>query len=155
MADDGLLVEGVGVGGGEGCACWDQGIGYSLLGGGSGPQFDACFVDTLFLNEILTGVESTLGSGLGLLIRRRVANDHEVRVGLLREGEGDVVKAALGFVVDANGATVVTSECEGAEGLRLRGHGNDGRRDDDVGGGLGGLAEIVHDVAGYGDGARA
>lgn len=73
-------------------------------------------------------------------------------VGLLLEGEGDVVEAALGFVIDAYGAAKITSKAQAAERLGLRYDGNDGSRDDDVGSGLGALAEVVDDVARDGDG---
>ena len=44
-----------------------------------------------------------------------LADDDEPGGGLAVEGEGDVVKAALGFVVDADGTLAVTVEGDGAE----------------------------------------
>ena len=72
-------------------------------------------------------------------------------VGLLAEREGDIVKAALRFVVDAHGATAIACEAQAAEVLSLR-HRDDRSRDDDVGGCLRGLSEIVNKVACDGDG---
>ena len=151
MPDDGFFVEFVGVLIVEGCACGNQRVGHDHPGGWADAEFDAGGINTLFLNQVLTGVEGALCGGLGLLIRRRVANHDEVGVGLLRKREGDVVEAALGFVVDAFRATAIACEAQAAERLGLRG-GNDGRSDDDVGGRFGGLSEIVDQVAGNGDG---
>ena len=75
-------------------------------------------------------------------------------VGLLREGEGDVIEAALGLIVDTYGPTAIASEGDAAQRLCLGHDRDDWRSDDDIGGRLGGLAEIVHNIAGDGDGAR-
>ena len=151
MPGDGLFVEGVGVRAVEGCACRNQRVVHDLTCVWADAQFDTGGINTLFLNQVLTRVEGTLCCGVGLLIRGRVADHDEVGVGLLGKCEGYVVEAALGFVVDTHGTTAIACEAQAAEVLGLRNR-NDGRRDDDVGGCLGGLSEIVDEIASDSDG---
>ena len=155
VTDNGLVVEGLGAEVVEGCAGGDEGVGDGLAGGVADAELDAGWVDSLFLREVLASVEGTFGGGGGLLLRIRVADDDEAGVGLLIEGEGDVVEAALGFVIDADGATLITREAQAAEGLGLRNDGCGRRGDGDFGGGLCSLAEVVYRVAGDGDDAGA
>jgi hypothetical protein len=140
VANDGLLVEGVGIRVIEGCACRNQDVGHGLIGKCACAELNAGWIDTLFLDQVLTSVECALGRGLRLLARRRVPDHHEVGVSLLREGEGDVIEAALGFVVDAYGSTTVACKAEAAQRLGLGDDGDDRRGDDDVGGRRGRLA---------------
>jgi len=63
VADNGLFVEGVGVGTVEGRACRYQRVGYDHTGGSADAEFDAGGINALFLNQILAGVESTLCRG--------------------------------------------------------------------------------------------
>src|ERR1700730_15881712 len=82
-----------------------------------------------------------------------LANNNQFGRGLAIEGEGDLVEAALGFVVDADGTLSVALEGDAAEidhRRRWRGWRScDGDRR--VGGGL--FTQIVDNVAGYVDGA--
>ena len=68
VADDGLLIEGVGVRVIEGCAGWDEGVGDGLTGGCADAEFDAGGVDALLLHEVLAGIEGTFSSRLRLLL---------------------------------------------------------------------------------------
>jgi hypothetical protein len=63
----------------------------------------------------LASVEGTFGCSGWLLLRIRVADDDQPCVGLLIESEGDVVEAALGFVIDADGAALITCKAQAAE----------------------------------------
>jgi hypothetical protein len=155
MTDDGLLVEGMRVQIVEDGAGRDQGVGDGLAGGLTDPQLDAGWIDALLLRQVLARVERTFGSSVGFLRRCRVAYDDQPGVCLLVQSEGDVIQAALGFVVDAYGATLIASKAETAELLGLWKDRDRRSCDDDVGGGLGALAEIIDNVAGYGNGAGA
>jgi hypothetical protein len=155
VTHDALVIEGVGVEVVVDGACWDQRVGYSLAGWLTDAEFDAGWIDTLLLRQVLTGVEGTFGGSFGLLLRIRVANHHEAGIGLLVEGQGDVIEAALGFVVYADGATLIAGEAEAAKSLSLWDDGNRRGGDDDVGRGLRGLAEIVDHVTSHGNGAWA
>ena len=155
MTDDGLFVEGVGLLIVEDCARRDEGVRNGLAGGSADPELDAGRIDALFLNQVLASIERAFGGCFGLLLRRRVADHNQPGIGLLRERQSDVIEAALGFVVDAHGATDITTEGQAAELLDLRDDGDERRCDDDVGGRLGGLSEIVDDVAGNRDRAGA
>jgi len=155
MTDDALVVECLGAKIVEGSSCGDQRVGDCLAGRFADTQLDAGWVDALLLGEVLAGVEGAFCTGARLLLRIRVADDDQPRISLLIEGESDVVEAALGFVVDANWATLITREAQAAELLGLRNDWGRGSGDDDLRGGLRGLAEIIDCVAGDGDGARA
>jgi hypothetical protein len=153
VTDDGLFIEGVGVEVIEGCTGGNQRVGYGLAVGFADEQFNAGRIDALLLGEVLPGVEGALGSRIRLLLRIRIAYHDEASVGLLIQGQSNVVEAALGFVIDSHGATKISCKAEAAEWLGLGYDGDGWGRNHDVGGCLGGLAEIVDHVAGYGDGA--
>ena len=148
VTDDALVVEGLGIQIVECGASGYQRVGDGLAGRLADSQLDAGWVDALLLGKVLAGVEGTFGAGARLLLRIGVADDDQSRITLLIECESDVVEAALGFVIDTNWATQVAREAEAAERLGLR---NDRDRrcgDDDFGGRLGALAEVVDSIAG-------
>jgi len=82
-----------------------------------------------------------------------LADNNQLGRGLAIEGEGNLIEATLGFVVDAYGTLSVALEGDAAEiGVPAAGRGwrsRDGDRS--VGGGL--FAQVVDDVAGDVDGA--
>ncbi len=155
VANDGLLIERVGRGVVEESAGWDEGVGDGLVGCLAGADFDARWVDALLLDEVLAFVEGALGGESWLLAWGLVADDDQAGIGLLAEGEGNVVEAAFGFVVDAHGTFGVAREADAAEvlGRWRRRHGRSG--EDDVGGGGQGVVGVVGHGAGNGDGAGA
>jgi hypothetical protein len=138
MPNDGLLIKGVGVWVLEDSTCRNQGVGYGLACWAADPQLDAGRIDTFLLHEVLAGIECTFGSGIGLFCRIGVANHDQVGIGLLLEGESDVVEAALGLVVDTDGSFAVTIEGDRAEVL-CRGRRRDRRSVDADRGCSGGL----------------
>lgn len=56
MASDGLLVEGMGIGILERGALGHEGVGDGLAGGLADAEFDTGRIDTLFVDEVLTGI---------------------------------------------------------------------------------------------------
>ncbi len=86
MANDGLLIECLGVRAVEDGTCRNQRIGDGLAGGFAGPQFNTGGVDALLLGQVLPCVEGTFSSGGGLLVGCGVAHDDEPCIGLLVEG---------------------------------------------------------------------
>src|SRR5882724_7975582 len=81
------------------------------------------------------------------------ADDNELGRRFAVKGEGDLIEAALGFVVDAYGTLSVALEGDATEIAYLRRWRRWRSRDGDrsVGGGL--FAQVVDDVAGDVDGA--
>ena len=102
--------------------------------------------------EVLADVEGALGCGFGTLVGGGVADDDEARVGLLVQGEADVVEAALGFVVDSDRTGLVALEGDSAKRGGPRNDGKRGALDVDERGVGGCLAEVVDQVAGDRDG---
>ena len=88
-----------------------------------------------------------MGRGVGGFVVRVSANDHEFGGGVAVEREGDVVKAGLPFVVDADGTLNVALKRDAAEGTDLWDRRWWRSDDGDVGVGGGVFAEIVDDVA--------
>src|SRR6266550_6395466 len=82
-----------------------------------------------------------------------LADNNQLGRRLAIEGEGDLIEAALGFVVDADGTLSVALEGDAAEITYLRRWRRWRSRDGDrgVGGGL--FAQVVDDVACDVDGA--
>jgi hypothetical protein len=78
-------------------------------------QLDAGGVDTLFLREVLRNVEVSLGRGVRRFIGRMLADDNQLGRRLAIEGKGDLIEAALGFVIDADGTFSVALEGDAAE----------------------------------------
>ena len=95
-------------------------------------------------------IQGALGCGVRLFIGRMLADDNEFGGGLAVEGEGDIVEAALGLVVDADGTLLVALEGEAAEIAGLGWRWGSWLRDVDGGVGRGMVAEVVDYVAGDG-----
>ena len=106
----------------------------TAAGFAAGAQLDAGGIDTFLLREVLRDVEVSLGCGIRCLIGRMSADDNQLGGGLAVEGQGDLVEATLGFVVDADGTLPVALEGDAAE-IALT-----------AGGGGGGGAAMVTDV---------
>jgi hypothetical protein len=155
VTDDAFVIEGVGVEVVVDGACRDQRAGYGLSGWLADAEFNAGWIDTLLLREVLACVEGTFGGCFGLLLRIRVADHHEAGIGLLVQGQGDVIEASLGFVVYADGATSIAGEAEAAQSLGLWDDGSWRGSNDDVGRCFRSFAEIVDHATGHGNGARA
>src|SRR6266851_893729 len=130
-----------------------EGVFDDAAGVAAGAQLDAGGVDALLLCEVLLYVEGALGGRVGLLIGGVFADDDELGGGVAVEGEGDLVEAALGLVVDADGTLAVALEGDTAEAAWLRRRWGRRRRNGDRGGGCGLFAQVVDYVAGDDDGA--
>jgi len=120
----------------------------------AGSHRDTCRVDALFVDEVLLDVEVALGRGVGGFVVRVSANDHEFGGRVAVKREGDVVKASLPFVVDADGTLHVAFKRDAAEGTDFgdRRWRRSDDRDSGVGGGV--FAEIVDYVTSDSDRAR-
>jgi len=86
MANDGLLIESLGVRAVEDGTRRNQRIGNGLAGGLADPQFNAGGIDALLLGQVLPCVEGAFSSGGRLLAGCRVSHDDEPCIGLLIEG---------------------------------------------------------------------
>jgi hypothetical protein len=142
-----VRIEGVGVAGSEGRAGGDQDVVEAAIEVAAGAHLNARGIDTLFLSEVLRDVESALRCGIRCFIGRMLADNNQFGGRVAVEGESNLVKAALGLVVDANRPFSIAFEGDAAEAARqwcYRGRRScDGDRG--VRGGL--LAEVVDDVA--------
>jgi len=143
-----VRIEGCGIAGNEGCSGGNQGAVKDAARFAAGAHVDAGGVDTLLIGEVLFDVEVALGSGIRGFVRSVPPDDDQPGGCVAVEGEGDLVEAALGLIVDADRTLCVAIEgdaTEAAYGRRRRWRRS---RDGDCGGGCGLLAKVVDGVTG-------
>lgn len=151
MTNDRVLIKGPSARALEVCSRRDQGIADEPPRHRTYANLDTRAVDTLFLYQVLTSVEGALCTGLGMFIRRGVADYHQLRTRLLLHGERDVVETALGFVVDSQRPTAIAIKADMAEILRLRNNRRGWNGQSDLRVCLSSLTKVINDVARDGD----
>lgn len=143
-----VRIEGSGIAGNEACSGGNQGAVKDAARFTAGAHIDAGGVDTLFVGEVLFDVEVALGSRIRGFVGSVPTDDDKPGGRVAVEGEGDLIKATLGLVVDANRTLRVALEGDAAEAANGWWRGWRRSRNGDSGGGGGLLAEVVHSVTG-------
>ena len=149
----GVGIEGIGVAWDERCSCGYKNVVEAAVEFAACAHLDAEGIDSFLVHEILLNVEVALRGRVGRFIRGVSADNNEFGSCVAIEGESDLIETSLSFVVDTDRTLSVAFEGDAAEIARRRCDRRWRSRDRDrcVGGGL--LAEVIDDIAGYGDGA--